>query len=175
LSWPKFLLFGIFGSVGAGVAEELLFRGYLQQRLVKRLGAVPGILLASLFFGAFHIYPGHMFPTFFMGIVLGSLAYASRSVWPGVIAHTINNAISFAELRALGAEPESTMPPLFLLVAGAVAVSCVVVLFRAARRRAIDDAVVKAQLTGYASKVPRASLPAPEPIPIAAAQAASMA
>jgi hypothetical protein len=53
--WPEELWLWLAVNLGVAVlAEELLFRGLLQTRLVSWLGIWPGILLTALLFGAVH-------------------------------------------------------------------------------------------------------------------------
>ncbi|NQD92947.1 CPBP family intramembrane metalloprotease [Pseudomonas sp. CrR25] len=53
--WPDGLWLWLVVNLGvAAMAEELLFRGLLQSRLVAWLGVWPGILLTALLFGAVH-------------------------------------------------------------------------------------------------------------------------
>lgn len=53
--WPDGLWLWLAVNLGVAVlAEELLFRGLLQDRLIGWLGVWPGILLTALFFGAVH-------------------------------------------------------------------------------------------------------------------------
>jgi membrane protease YdiL (CAAX protease family) len=78
----------------AGVAEELFFRGYVQQRLVARLGAGVGIGLASALFALAHLDPHHSFFAFVFGLFLGYVVFATGSVWPGVVAHAANNSLT---------------------------------------------------------------------------------
>ncbi|MGH7725678.1 MAG: lysostaphin resistance A-like protein [Candidatus Eiseniibacteriota bacterium] len=78
----------------AGVAEELFFRGYVQQRLVARLGAGVGIGLASALFALAHLDPHHSSFAFVFGLFIGYVVFASGSVWPGVVAHAANNSLS---------------------------------------------------------------------------------
>jgi membrane protease YdiL (CAAX protease family) len=83
-------------SITAGVCEESMFRGYLMTRL-RLLGrfqnwVIPTIVSAVLF-GACHSYQG--WPGFIMLTVYGvffSLLYIrTRSIWPGVIAHFLQD------------------------------------------------------------------------------------
>ncbi|HWQ53249.1 MAG TPA: type II CAAX endopeptidase family protein [Bryobacteraceae bacterium] len=56
LADPKaVLLVAIFGTTLGPLAEELVFRGFMQPLFVKSLGAVPGILLAAVPFGLLHL------------------------------------------------------------------------------------------------------------------------
>ncbi|TWC39056.1 hypothetical protein FBY03_105185 [Pseudomonas sp. SJZ079] len=53
--WPQDLWLWLVVNLGVTVlAEELLFRGLLQTRLIAWLGAWPGITLTALLFGAVH-------------------------------------------------------------------------------------------------------------------------
>lgn len=54
--WPDGLWLWLAVNLGVAVlAEELVFRGLLQTRLIAWLGVWPGILLTTLLFGAAHI------------------------------------------------------------------------------------------------------------------------
>ena len=86
----------IIGVVPA-VCEELLFRGYVQTRLTRRIGAVGGVLIASLIFALVHLLTGgwvHVVAVFPIGLWMGWLALRSGSIYPAMIAHLINNALS---------------------------------------------------------------------------------
>jgi membrane protease YdiL (CAAX protease family) len=80
------------------ISEELLFRGYIQTRLIRRLGPIPGILLASLAFGIFHhdLLQGTF--AFLIGIFLGTVAYRAQSTLPAILMHIAVNssAVLFA-------------------------------------------------------------------------------
>ena len=75
------------------MAEELLFRGILQRWLVQRLGAVAGIGLTALLFGAAH-WP--FSPLFAAVAVLAGLGYGlvfhvSGRLWPAMALHLAVN------------------------------------------------------------------------------------
>ncbi|MEM0926601.1 MAG: type II CAAX endopeptidase family protein [Planctomycetota bacterium] len=76
------------------VCEELLFRGYVQTRLNRRIGPAMGILLSSFLFAAFHMDPIHCIAVFPLGVYLGVLTWRSGSLFPAMLAHFVNNAIS---------------------------------------------------------------------------------
>ena len=90
--------------LGTGLlAEELLFRGALQP-LASRVTRPPiAILISSLCFALSHLQHHswqlnaslpQLAITFGMGIVLGWLALASRSLWPPAVVHAINNTVA---------------------------------------------------------------------------------
>ena len=87
-----------------GICEELLFRGYVQSRLTTRLGGFGGILLTSVFFAAFHMDLVHSTAVFALGVWLGWLCWQSGSIFPAMVAHFFNNAISVVAV-SLGPEP----------------------------------------------------------------------
>jgi hypothetical protein len=93
--WPLVAL----ASLGPGLAEELFFRGYVQTRLVARHGRWLGVALASVCFGVMHFDPIHTPLAVVVGAFLGWAASRARSVWPGVVAHAVNNAASSVAAR----------------------------------------------------------------------------
>ena len=78
-------------GLGAGFAEELFFRGYAQRRLVARAGAVPGIVAAAALFALAHFDPQHSLFAFVFGLYLGAIAAWTRSTWPPIAVHAVNN------------------------------------------------------------------------------------
>jgi hypothetical protein len=76
------------------ITEELLFRGYIQTRLVERHGPLPGILITSALFGLMHMNLYQSPATFFLGLVLGFAAWYGRSVIPAIAGHMVNNTIA---------------------------------------------------------------------------------
>jgi len=79
----------------APVCEEIFFRGYMQSRLSARLGPVWAILITSVFFGFMHLDLVHSVQTFFLGIVLGYIAWRSGSIVPAIVAHFVNNLFAY--------------------------------------------------------------------------------
>ncbi len=116
------LVIGI--AFAAGVGEELLFRGYVQTRLVDRFGAAPGIAIASLAFAAFHIDPVHAAIVLPMGVYFGYVAHRAGSIRPTIVAHVLNNAAAVI-LPAFG--PTSAKVP-FTVGAFVMAVAATTIL-----------------------------------------------
>lgn len=81
-------------AVLPAIAEEVFFRGVLQ-RLFILLTKRPwlGIIFTAVLFSALHGQFLGFFPRLLLGIVLGSLYWYSGSLWPGILAHFINNAV----------------------------------------------------------------------------------
>lgn len=121
------LLFGLTLAVPINAlfafGEEFGWRGYLLPRLMQLLGPWSGLLGHGAIWGFWHAplillagynYPGHPVlgvPLFvvsgaLMGMLLGWLQLASRSVVPPTIAHASFNAIGGAPLLVLrGVDP----------------------------------------------------------------------
>lgn len=77
-----------------GVAEEMFFRGGLQQLLTRLIGNAHIAIWGSAFvFSAVHMQFFGFFPRVLMGAFFGYLLYWSRSLWLPVIAHALNNSI----------------------------------------------------------------------------------
>ena len=85
--------------VGAPVIEELFFRGLVQVRLVGKWGAVCGITVTSLLFGAAHLIGwqgpvtlAYAWTIFVGGLVLGAARYYSGRLGTSITAHMLFNA-----------------------------------------------------------------------------------
>lgn len=82
------------------VTEEILYRGTLQPAMLRRFGPLIGLLLTSLAFAIMHFDPAGFPSRWLMGLWFGYLAWRTGSVWPGLVAHALNNAwgVAFANL-----------------------------------------------------------------------------
>ncbi len=76
------------------IAEEVFFRGFLLRGLANRWGTVPGIIVSAAIFAGLHFQPGVLLPVFFTGLLLGTLYWQSKSLWPGIMAHAGQNLIA---------------------------------------------------------------------------------
>ena len=96
-----FVLIIIASTVAASICEELFFRGFLQAHLERYRHPLIAIAVSSLLFCLLH--PIWWIPsTLLNGLVLGLIAYVTRSVYPGIIIHMIHNglAIGLSQLAA---------------------------------------------------------------------------
>jgi len=77
------------------IGEELLFRGYLQQKMIQWIGKPHvAIIITSILFSAIHMQFQGFLPRFALGLVLGYLFYWSSSLWLPIIAHLLNNTMA---------------------------------------------------------------------------------
>ena len=74
-------------------AEEFLHRGIVLQG-VKHAGFKKAILISSLLFGLLHFNIQQFFYAFILGIIIGFVSVVSKNIFPAMIIHFVNNAIS---------------------------------------------------------------------------------
>ncbi len=99
------------------LCEEILFRGYLQTRLTQSLRPGIGILFASVLFAAFHMDYVHALGVLPLGLFLGWVSWTSGSLFPAMVGHFINNALSVVMMTlAADLEPEDVSIPAILAV-----------------------------------------------------------
>lgn len=99
---PLDLVALVLGVVfGAPIVEEIFYRGVVQRALVDRLGAVVGIGIASLLFGAVHLSLVNFFPLSVVGAGFGFLAYKYGRLLPAIVAHMTFNLITVVALLSM--------------------------------------------------------------------------
>lgn len=78
-------------ALAPGLCEELLFRGYMQTRLVERWGPWRGLAVASVLFGLAHVMPHAIVAAFPLGVWFGVIAWRTGSILPGMACHAFVN------------------------------------------------------------------------------------
>ena len=83
-------------SFTAGICEETLFRGYLMTRirlLFKLNSWVIPVIISSIAFGVCHAYQGvpGLIVLSLYGALFSLLYIKTKSIWPGIIAHSIQD------------------------------------------------------------------------------------
>ena len=136
-AWHGVLLLAVMPAV----CEELLFRGWVLsafagERPAPRRACVAVVVQAAAF-AAFHLLPERMPQTFVLGLVLGGLTLATRSILPAMIAHAAHNATpvllittaSAGDLASLEAGGVTALPPWVIATAiGCLAGSCLLLV-----------------------------------------------
>lgn len=130
----------LYAAIGAPIAEELIFRGFVQRSLMP-FGKKFAIFCAALLFGMFH---GNLIQTpyaFVVGLVLGYVT-AEYSIWWAIVLHMINNMV-LADLlpRLLSGLPQMTQDVILGGIIWIFAIAGAVILI--VKRRE-----VKAYITG---------------------------
>jgi membrane protease YdiL (CAAX protease family) len=90
------------GSVLVGLAEELVFRGYLQRALLMRWRPVLAIGVSSVIFAAMHgdlAYDVYVLP---VGVLLGYVAWCADSIVPTIVCHASVNALAQTCIAVFG-------------------------------------------------------------------------
>lgn len=145
----------------APLAEEMVFRGFIFSALRSRAGVVGGALLSGLIFGMMHLSSFTSVPDAdavtrvlalsFFGFGLALLCARTGSLLPGILVHSLNNAVVSAvslQLDGVAALPLILGAP--ALCAGA---------FWLLRRRYADDVAARPaalRATGRQVASPRA-------------------
>ncbi|WP_232698976.1 CPBP family intramembrane glutamic endopeptidase [Brevibacillus daliensis] len=88
----SFFITGVF----VPIAEEMMFRGVIQTRLVRVWGAFWGIILTSIWFAIIHVDLVLFLPLLTIGLALGYMRHRFQSIWAPIILHCINNLVSVA-------------------------------------------------------------------------------
>lgn len=104
-------IFTLFGKTNIDIAmaaivsiilapflEELLFRGFLLRTLCDKFGNVIASIVTALLFSLMHFPWQTIIPVFILGLILNALVISSRSIWPAITFHILNNALSFTFL-----------------------------------------------------------------------------
>ena len=100
-----FLLLFLAVVIIAPLGEELIFRGFLQQILEQHWRDITkAVLVTALLFAMIHMNPYWFIQIYILGILLGFLAWKTKSVFPPLVLHSINNAMallfSFSEIES---------------------------------------------------------------------------
>lgn len=161
----EILSYGIFFTgFGAGIVEEMVFRGVLMSAVEKRFGKKVAIIVPSVLFGFVHIL-GMDFNLLscalvlvagtMVGIMFSLIAMETKSVWNSAIVHAVWNMMIIGGTLCIGTAPDEYSlysyvldSDVFLLTGGefgiessAVAVAgytvvCVIVWLRSGKKTA---------------------------------------
>ncbi len=78
----------------APVCEEVLFRGFMFAGFMRYMPLGWAIFLSALIFAAVHADPASFPVLLCIGILLAFLRWHTRSIWPGILLHLLNNGWS---------------------------------------------------------------------------------
>jgi len=144
---PLLLLTGL--ALAPGVCEELTFRGFVLNGVLRSHRVGGAIFISALLFAAVHLNPIQFPNALVLGLLLGLLAVRSGSILPGILFHAIHNGISVMGghdtvlmqegswmVRTVGADRLFSLPVLAL---SAVCVAAMVfILWRQQSRIVVD-------------------------------------
>lgn len=102
-----------FTGLGAGIVEELVFRGIMMRVIEKRFNKKIAIIVPSVLFGVLHII-GMGFNILscalvllagtLVGIMFSLIASETKSIWNSAIVHTLWNIIIIGGIMWIGTE-----------------------------------------------------------------------
>lgn len=75
------------------IIEEAFFRGFILVGLRHRMGTPKALLISSAVFAGVHISLGLLIPIFVTGLLLGALYLKTKSLWPSIVIHSIQNLL----------------------------------------------------------------------------------
>lgn len=94
---PVWFMF-VFAGIIAPVTEELIFRGFMLSALINKWGFKWGIVIGSFMFSIAHFQVQAALLLFLMGMLLSILYIRTKSLWPGIIFHSVNNTLAMVLL-----------------------------------------------------------------------------
>lgn len=86
----QYVLFTVLLCVFPAFAEEIFFRGLLNERL-SNANRTAGVFTVALCFALYHGSVAQLFYQFIYGLGLGFLTLKAKSVIPAVVTHFLNN------------------------------------------------------------------------------------
>lgn len=89
------------------LCEELFFRGYVQRVAARSFGGLGAVLVVGVAFGFYHLRLSQVLPLSVLGIYMGYVAWRTRSLWPAIVVHLLNNG-TIIVAGALGYGPDAT-------------------------------------------------------------------
>lgn len=96
---PKII--GLLLFLIIGPAEEIFWRGFVQDVLAEKLGDNKGWVAASLIYGGVHIFAMNFMlfmAALICGLFWGWIFKKYKSVWPGLISHALWDLVIFVLL-----------------------------------------------------------------------------
>jgi sodium transport system permease protein len=136
--WLSIFLF----SISPGLCEEVLFRGAIMGTLRRRYKPVKYILWSSLLFGFLHFSVYRFALTTLLGIGFGYMTFRSRSIYPAMVSHALNNYLAIHVLSEMDL-PEDLSIHWYLF--GIPLVLIGILLFERSHSRADDEAYGRIQ------------------------------
>lgn len=94
LSSGSIILSIITVGIIAPFTEEFLFRGVIFNTLSKKISIKWTIIIQAILFGVFHFNLVQGVYATLLGLVFGYITYKTKSLWPAVIIHMVNNTIA---------------------------------------------------------------------------------
>lgn len=105
-------------GIVAPFTEELMFRGAIFKTLSKSMPITAVIILQGVLFGVYHMNLVQGMYATLLGILFGYVTYKTKSLWPAIIMHMVNNTVSTIAPSIVGENLDSTFAVIMLLIIG---------------------------------------------------------
>ncbi len=92
--WSQFVAFAIFATILAPIVEEIVFRGVIFSFFKKYTSRNVSIICTSFLFASFHLNALQFIQLFILGLIFQILFVYHKSLYPGMIYHSINNTFA---------------------------------------------------------------------------------
>ena len=90
-SFTEILLVILVISIVPAIAEETMFRGYIQRSFSFKMKPYWAALITAIFFGLYHFNPYGLLPLIALGFYFGYASYVSETIIIPMILHFLNN------------------------------------------------------------------------------------
>ncbi|MGG7144504.1 CPBP family intramembrane glutamic endopeptidase [Clostridium nigeriense] len=117
-------------GIVAPIAEEFLFRGVIYNTLKKKISIKWTIIIQAILFGVFH---GNLVQGTYatlLGLVFGYVTYKTKSLWPAIIMHMVNNLTANIASFMLGDYIGGTLLYIIFTVVGTIGMALLILLIR---------------------------------------------
>jgi membrane protease YdiL (CAAX protease family) len=133
-SWPEFIMALFIIAFFPAMFEEVLFRGALQNLLVKWWKKpLIAIIVSSLIFSLIHMSIYLFLSRVVLGFALGMIYHKGKNIWVNIIAHFLNNALGLTMLFYMSMQKQkldvTKLDPKVAWYVGIFGVVLLVVLF----------------------------------------------
>ena len=123
----------------APIAEEVLFRGVVYNTLSKKVSIKWTIIIQAILFGVFHgnIVQG-IYATF-IGLVYGYVTYKTKSLWPAIIMHIVNNTVATVLPYVLGENFGGNLVYIVFTIIGSIGIGLFVALIKKSNKEEVME------------------------------------
>jgi membrane protease YdiL (CAAX protease family) len=140
-SVDEFALLFLIAAVVPGICEEIVFRGLIHHGIRATYGSRVAVVVTSILFALIHLSIWNFGALIFMGAFLSILREKTGSIWPGAVAHTVNNTLALTLITVAPPAENSWQYDFFPLWINVVALAVFLggmFLFRQQKKEAVS-------------------------------------
>jgi membrane protease YdiL (CAAX protease family) len=101
VTWVSAIAMLFFAGLLVPFAEEIFFRGVVYRWMRDKWGVPVGVIVSGLVFGIAHFEPATVIPAIVLGMALALVFEKSKSLWPCIVIHALNNTLAIGLLYVL--------------------------------------------------------------------------